>query len=41
MRNRVSVVWWTVGLRWYHTQPPVEDIEFEMDMRGVCRELVI
>ncbi len=29
------------GLRWYHTRPPVEDIEFEMDMRGVCRELVI
>ena len=29
------------GLRWYHARPPVVDIEFEMDMRGVRRELII
>ena len=29
------------GVRWYHTRPPVVDIEFEMDMRGVRRELII
>lgn len=29
------------GVRWYYTRPPVVDIEFEMDMRGVRQELVI
>jgi hypothetical protein len=29
------------GVRWYHTRPPVIDIDFEMDMRGVRTELII
>ncbi len=29
------------GFRWHFTRPPVVDIEFEMDMRGVRRDLVI
>ncbi|NKB70627.1 MAG: RidA family protein [Candidatus Latescibacteria bacterium] len=29
------------GIRWYYTRPPVVDIEFEMDMRGVRRDLLI
>ena len=29
------------GIRWYCTRPPVVDIEFEMDMRGVRRDLVL
>ena len=29
------------GVRWHHTRPPVVDIEFEMDMHGVRRELLI
>jgi hypothetical protein len=29
------------GIRWYHTRPPVLNIEFEMDMRGVRREICI
>ena len=27
------------GLQWHHTRPPVKNIEFEMDMRGVRQEL--
>ncbi len=27
------------GIHWYQTRPPVIDIEFEMDMRGVAQEL--
>ena len=30
-----------LGVHWYHARPPVEDIEFEMDMRGVRREIVV
>lgn len=30
-----------MGVNWHHTRPPVEEIEFEMDMRGVHRELII
>jgi hypothetical protein len=30
-----------LGIHWYYTRPPVQDIEFEMDMRGVVKELVI
>ena len=30
-----------LGVRWYYSRPPVRDIEFEMDMRGVVRDSVI
>ncbi len=30
-----------VGIHWFYTRPPVRNIEFEMDMRGVARELVV
>ena len=26
------------GLRWFYSRPPIIDVEFEMDMRGVRRE---
>ncbi len=29
------------GLTWHYCRPPVKDIDFEMDSRGVSRELVI
>ena len=29
------------GIRWFYSRPPIVDIEFEMDMRGVRRELVL
>lgn len=28
------------GIRWHFTRPPIEEIEFEMDVRGCARELV-
>jgi hypothetical protein len=28
------------GIHWYYTRPPVFEIEFEMDMRGVACEIV-
>ena len=27
------------GIHWYPSRPPVEEIEFEMDLRGVAREM--
>ena len=30
-----------IGVRWFYTRPPVEQIEFEMDMRGVVTELIL
>ncbi len=30
-----------LGVHWFHTRPPVVDIEFEMDMRGVVSEVVV
>ncbi|MBP85461.1 MAG: hypothetical protein CMJ64_01900 [Planctomycetaceae bacterium] len=30
-----------LGVRWFYSRPPVKDIEFEMDMRGVARDLVV
>ena len=30
-----------LGVRWYYSRPPVKDIEFEMDLRGVVRDVVI
>jgi len=30
-----------IGIQWYLTRPPVAEIEFEMDMRGVQREIVV
>ena len=29
------------GLVWYYARPPVIGLEFEMDVRGAARELVI
>lgn len=29
------------GSRWYYSRPPVVDIDFEMDMRGVVTDLVV
>jgi hypothetical protein len=29
------------GVHWFLTRPPVIDIEFEMDMRGVVREEIV
>jgi hypothetical protein len=29
------------GVRWYPSRPPIQGLDFEMDMRGVARELVI
>jgi hypothetical protein len=29
------------GIRWYHARPPIVEIEYEMDMRGVLQEVVI
>ena len=30
-----------IGIRWNLTQPPVEEIEFEMDLRGVREDLTV
>ena len=30
-----------LGVRWYYSRPPVRDIEFEMDLRGVVSDVVI
>ncbi|MGD9853451.1 MAG: RidA family protein [Planctomycetaceae bacterium] len=30
-----------LGVHWYHARPPVREIEFEMDLRGVSREVVL
>lgn len=30
-----------LGVRWFYSRPPVQDIEFEMDIRGVRRDLVV
>ncbi len=29
------------GIHWYPSRPPIVDIEYEMDMRGVMRELYV
>ena len=29
------------GVRWFPSRPPIRGLEFEMDLRGVGRELVI
>jgi hypothetical protein len=29
------------GVRWYPSRPPIRGLEFEMDLRGVARELVL
>lgn len=31
----------SVGIRWFYTRPPIVNIEFEMDMRGIRQELVL
>ena len=28
------------GVRWHYTRPPIEEIEFEMDLRGIRTDLV-
>lgn len=30
-----------LGVRWFYSRPPIRNIEFEMDMRGVRQELVL
>ena len=29
------------GVHWYPSRPPIEGLEFEMDLRGVVREIVL
>jgi hypothetical protein len=29
------------GVQWFHARPPIVEIEFEMDLRGVRKEIVI
>jgi hypothetical protein len=29
------------GLTWHFARPPVRDLEYEMDVRGVMREIVL
>jgi hypothetical protein len=29
------------GVRWFPSRPPIEGLEFEMDLRGVARELML
>jgi hypothetical protein len=29
------------GVHWFHARPPIEEIEYEMDLRGVRTELVL
>ena len=29
------------GLRWHFTRPPIEEVEFELDVRGSARELTL
>jgi len=29
------------GIHWYPSRPPIKGLEFEMDMRGVAREVVL
>jgi hypothetical protein len=29
------------GVRWFPSRPPIQGLEFELDMRGVARELVL
>ncbi len=29
------------GLRWFPSRPPIQGLEFEVDLRGVARELVV
>jgi hypothetical protein len=29
------------GLTWHYARPPVEGLDYEVDVRGVARELVI
>lgn len=29
------------GVHWFYTRPPIDDIEFEMDVRGVAQEVTL
>ena len=29
------------GVRWFPSLPPIQGLDFEMDLRGVARELVL
>ena len=29
------------GLTWYFARPPVVDLDYEMDVRGIARDLVL
>jgi len=30
-----------LGVHWFHSRPPVKEIEFEMDMRGVVQDITL
>lgn len=30
-----------IGVHWYYTRPPIIDIEFEMDIRGVMTDVIV
>lgn len=30
-----------LGFNWFHVRPPIVELDFEMDMRGVRTEIVI
>jgi hypothetical protein len=29
------------GLRWFPSRPPIQGLEFEVDMRGVARDVLL
>jgi hypothetical protein len=29
------------GLRWFPSRPPIKELEFEVDMRGVARDVLL
>jgi hypothetical protein len=29
------------GIRWFYTRPPIVEIEYEMDLRGVVHEVYV
>jgi hypothetical protein len=29
------------GVRWFPSRPPIQGLEYEMDLRGVFREIVL
>jgi hypothetical protein len=31
----------SIGIHWFYARPPIRNIEFEMDLRGVRREIIV